>query len=277
MRIATAAVLMTVCCGLPWSRAAAEVFPPSPGLSCTYVLSGSHVAVSDTFSITRTITNGESFALSGLFFSDNLPPEFVLVDHIVRINGEAVPFLVTGPVAGLVDPFHDAYYWIVDSQGEHPGIDTIVGPGEVVVLQIDLVCDEPGQYNLPIHTAVFTGNGLGFFATSDSAQVVVGSVAAVDDVPPHGAARRTLMTTAHPNPFNPLVTIHYSGRDIAGKTLVFSVFNLSGKKIEQIELVAEGDAGILSWRPDASVSSGVYLYRIADRNRSAGGKLVLLK
>jgi hypothetical protein len=256
---------------------AVDVFPPGFQIESRYAVSSGHSAVSDTFFIWRTLINHEAFSLSGLYFSDNLPPEFALAGQSLLVNGTPVPFLTVGPTAGHVSTDHDTYTWIVDSRGEHEGYDYVVDPGDIVELELKLVCNEPGHYLLPTHATVFSGSDVGFFSTGQAIGITIGQPVAAPEGADHPCRSVALSATAYPNPFNPQIAIDYAGTGVAGGRLDFTVFDLSGKIIWRSSLIAETDAGSLHWRPDDRVSSGVYLYSITHENRSAGGKLILLK
>jgi hypothetical protein len=82
--------------------------------------------------------------------------------------------------------------------------------------------------------------------------------------------------SAHPNPFNPSTTIHYSLPNRSPVTL--RVFNTLGQEVAQ--LVNDGmDAGYHEVRFDAAsgLSSGVYLYRIQAGDFVQTKRLLLLR
>jgi len=264
-------------CGLTFGHAGAVVYPTAYDIDYSYSLDESVIAVSDTFTISRTLYNQEDFSLSGLYFSDNLPSEISIVDQSINVNGHGIPHLTIGPISGLIDGDHDTYYWIVDSMGAHEGIDHQIDSGDQVVLILKLVCDTVGQFTLPVHTTVFLGGDIGFFATSDPVELIVTPTVHIPDSSHDPVPASWLISKAYPNPFNPMVTISYSGQAIAGSSMELSIFDLTGRVIKSFDFTAGSDAGMVSWRPDESLNSGVYLYCITHQNKSSGGKLILLK
>lgn len=277
MRLALLATLTMLTGYTALAAAGDDVYPPSYSIHSSYLVSSESVAVADTFFVRRTLISDEAFSLSGLYFSDNLPPEFIIADQTLTVNGAAIPFLTVGPITGQISPEHHAYRWIVDSHGEHGGYDYIVAPGDTVELKLDLVCNHPGQYSLPTHTTVFMGNNTGFFATSTPVVVTVMDPVTVPDDPERPRPGPIFASTAYPNPFNSRVTIEYSCSWICGTRAVFSVFDPTGRVLERVELPAERIAGRIDWLPDATLGSGIYLYRIVHGTEATGGKLLLIR
>ncbi len=277
IRPVTLATLLLLSGFAPGASAADDVYPPSYSIYSSYIVDPGHVAVADTFHVRRTLVNAESFTLGGLYFSDNLPPEFMITDQILTVNGAPTPVLTIGPISGQIAPGYDVYHWIVDSHGGQAGYDYIVAPGDTVGLKLDLVCNQPGQYYLPTHSTVFLGVDTGFFATSAPVVVTVMDPVTVPDDQGQRQPGAIFASTAHPNPFNSRVTIEYSGNGICGTRAVFSVFDPTGRVLEQVELPAESITGRIDWLPDATLGSGIYFYRIVRGNEATGGKLLLIR
>ncbi|PKK84290.1 MAG: hypothetical protein CVT49_03950 [candidate division Zixibacteria bacterium HGW-Zixibacteria-1] len=253
------------------------VYPSGYSINCNYLLSSDLVAISDTFTISRTLTNNELFDLNGLYFSDNLPSEFLVVDQKVTVNGVPLPFLSIGPIEGHIVDGYGSYSWIIDSRGEAAGVDYSVQPGEIINLELKIVCNSLGKFQLPTHSAVFSGNNTGFFALSDSLEIEVVLSLDVEDDLPGTLPEIALISKAYPNPFNSTVTIKYSGLGIAGNHMTLTLYDLTGRKIFREDFVARENTGYVAWESNESISSGVYLYSLTDGSRNTGGKLILLK
>jgi len=253
------------------------VYPSAYDIHGSYLLSSDRVAVSDTFRITRSIKNDESFGLSGFYFSENLPPEFEIVEQNLRVNGLDSGFMFIGPISSHIVEGSSAYYWVIDSRGNLAGADYSIYPGDSISLELKITCDDIGRYTLPNHAAAFYGNGTGFFATSDSTVVdVVLSLDVEDDIP-ESLPDRYLISTAYPNPFNSAVTVKYSGLGLTGERIFFEVFDVTGRKIFRNNFVSRDNNGYIKWSTDKNISSGVYFYNLTDGSRSSGGKIILLK
>ena len=269
--------LLLVIIGYTTAPAADNIYPVTYDISCNYAISADVVAISDTLFISRTLVNNESFNLTGLYYSDNFPPQFSVVEQNITINGIPAPFVSSGPLDNHIVEGYDGYCWIIDSPDGSEGMSNVVAPGDVVEMEIKIVCGDVGKYLLPIHTAVFYGNNVGFFATSDSLEVEVVLSLYVDDDIPETLPGTALISKAYPNPFNSAVVIQYSGPGIAGNRMTLALFDVMGRKIFENEFVAPDNNGYIEWKSNETISSGVYFYRLTDDNRDSGGKLILLK
>lgn len=253
------------------------VYPSAYNIGCDYSPSSDKVAISDTFTIARYLVNDESFNLSGLYFSDNLPPEFVVVDYDVRVNGVDRGYEIIGPVNDHLLGGYNTYYWILDSRGEFSGIDYVVNPGDSVGLEMRIVCGELGTYALPAHATSFYGNGTGFFASSDMIEVEIVLSLDVEEDDPNILPGDFLISKAYPNPFNSAVVIGYSGLGLTGGEFDFMVYDITGRKIYENSFVSGDNSGYINWEPEKDLGSGVYFYRLSDGKSGTGGKVVLLK
>ncbi|MEW5924656.1 MAG: T9SS type A sorting domain-containing protein [Candidatus Zixiibacteriota bacterium] len=269
--------LIIVLFGFHIATAADNVYPTSYDISCNYVISSDMVAISDTFTISRTLVNNESFNLSGLYYSDNLPSAFAIVAQNITINGNPVSFVSASPLENHIVEGYNGYYWIVDSPDGSEGVSNIIEPGDVVNMQLKVICNSVGNYLLPIHTAVFYGNNVGLFATSDSLEIEVVLSLDVDDDIPETMPGTALISKAYPNPFNSTVTIQYSGLGVAGNKMTLALFDIAGRKILENEFVAPDNNGYIKWESNETISSGVYFYKLTDGSHISGGKLILLK
>ncbi len=81
----------------------------------------------------------------------------------------------------------------------------------------------------------------------------------------------------YPNPFNPQTTIQFDLN--RGSQVTLDIFSITGQLITQLinERLAAGTHAF-AWQPAASVSSGVYLYRLrTDDGRSATRKMIYIR
>lgn len=261
-------------CGV---SAADNIYPAVYGISCNYAVSADLIAISDTLVISRTLVNNESFDLTGLYYSDNFPASFSIVGQSITVNGAPVPFVSTGPLENHIVEGCDGYCWIIDSPDASEGVSNVIGPGDMVNVEIKVTCNDVGTFLLPIHTTVFYGDNVGFFATSDSLEIeFVLSLDVGDDLPETMPAT-ALISKAFPNPFNSAVVIQFSGPGIAGNRMSLVLFDVTGRKIYENDFVAPDNIGYIEWKSNETISSGVYFYRLTDGNQDSGGKLILLK
>jgi hypothetical protein len=151
-----------------------EILHPSGhDIVCEYSLSAANMHISDTLVTTWTITNNEDFVLSGLYLAENLPFEFDIVSSRMAVDDQPVPFLFSGAMPDQIIPGYNTYRWVIDLPGQPEGSESILGADQMLNLQYEAICETPGSYILPFHTACFYGNGSGFFTTSDTLFVVV--------------------------------------------------------------------------------------------------------
>ena len=159
-----------------------SAYPTGSSVQYGYSLSSVTLAVDDTLNIQRTVINNEAFVLTGLYFSDNLPPEFELVDDAIRVNGSDLIYTHFDPTANGVINGYELHCWLVDSPdiGSSPQYE--LNPGDSLSFDMKLICNSPGDYSLPLHTTVLYGNGSGLFSTSEPITVTITAI--TDDLPP---------------------------------------------------------------------------------------------
>jgi uncharacterized repeat protein (TIGR01451 family) len=165
---------------LPVASAAETLYPTGSNFIMQYNLSTQTIGVGDTLTISRVLVNNESFPISGLYFSENIPSEFSLVENSVTVNGGSIDYEFDGSL-GSMFPGNRCYYWVIDAPDG--SVQNHINPGDSVVVTIRLTCSKAGNYVLPLHTGSFLGNTSGFFATDDAISITVTSPSA-DTVPP---------------------------------------------------------------------------------------------
>lgn len=68
------------------------LYPTGHNISCWYELSDSAFFAPDSLTITRGLLDNESFPISGLYFSENLPCEFQIISHSITLNGDTMMY-----------------------------------------------------------------------------------------------------------------------------------------------------------------------------------------
>jgi hypothetical protein len=250
------------------------LYPPNNDILGRYVLSADTLGPSQILTISRTIVNRTNFDLGGLYFSDNFPPAFSIVGQRASINGREIGCGVVGPLRDHEVKGRDAYFWIIDSRGEIPGIGEVVASGDSVRLEVDVRCGEWGRFLLPAHAAAFSNDGYGYFSTSDTMQVVID---VRTDAGGRAPAPSALRSRAYPNPFNATVVITYDGLEAPAARIDLEVFDPLGRLVHADRDLESAERGAIFWRPDRSLGSGVYLYRISAGHRQSSGKILLVR
>jgi len=169
------------------SVSAETVHPSGTNIAASYSLSGTALTTNDTLVISRSIVNRESFALSGLYLSDNLPPQLSIVGAEIKLNGAP---LVVADSAGSILSGYVSHCWLVGT----PGGGTDMNPGDSLSLELKVTCAAEGTYALPLHTTVGYGNGDGFFAADSAAAI---TVAAPADITPPSAISNLSVAAGH--------------------------------------------------------------------------------
>nr|MBN2277341.1 dockerin type I repeat-containing protein [candidate division Zixibacteria bacterium] len=147
-----------------------QVYPAGSNFNSDYSLSADIITSADTLTINRYLVNNENFELLGLYFSDNLPTEFVITEYAVTINGNPVEIVFEEMVDSVYSEYKTCYWVITDPDGT---ITNDINPGDSLDLELSLVCNTAGQYALPLHTTVLFGNDNGYFCVGDSLNVEV--------------------------------------------------------------------------------------------------------
>lgn len=184
MKTATAILVVTALL-LPIRSLGADdpVRPVGYDILSQFELSDSVLAFTDTLVITRRLVNNESFPLTGLYLSENFPPGPQLVAHSATLNSAAITYDFDSPLADGVLSGYDAYYWVIDDPSAAGSPQNEIQPNDTLLLQYRLSFTESGQYNFPLHTAAFYGNGSGFFSADEQISVEV-QAPAQDTTPP---------------------------------------------------------------------------------------------
>ncbi len=164
------------------SQAADSVYPATSLVTVEYLWSSQTPAAGESVDIIRILKNNESFPLTGLYFSENLPPEISIDSYIVTVNDSAVNSDYTGPLPDDIENGFDCYRWLIDSPDPISPYQVTLNPGDSIILTTTVSCSTEGSYQLPFHTVSFYGNGDGLFAMADPESITFGPPP--DTIPP---------------------------------------------------------------------------------------------
>ena len=159
------------------------MYPAGFDIQTQYALSDLSVATSETLTVTRTIVNNESFQITGLYFSENLPEELKVISYSIAVNGADVSYIYYNALSSSILDDFETYRWIVDEPGGTGQPQNALAPGDSLVFQLNLASAVAGQFALPFHTTTFFGNGTGFFSTDEMLMITVEDLYP-DTIPP---------------------------------------------------------------------------------------------
>ena len=160
--------------------ASESLLPTGYNLLSGYDLNTSEITPGDTLVITRTLDNNESFALSGLYFSENIPSQFSIVSYSIKLNGVDIPVQYSSNLSPSIINGYNYCEWLVDSPNGYPTNN--IYAGQTLIFELKLTCQTPGNYSLPFHSSSFYGNNSGFFSTDNAIAITVSE--APDVTPP---------------------------------------------------------------------------------------------
>ena len=164
------------------SQAADSVYPATSQVTVEYLWSNPSPAAGQPVDIVRVLKNNESFPLTGIYFSENLPPEISVDSHDVTLNGNPVNSDYSGPIPDEIESSFNCYRWLIDSPDSLSPYQVTLNPGDSIILTSSVTCFTEGSYQLPFHTVSFYGNGNGIFATADPSSISFGPPP--DTIPP---------------------------------------------------------------------------------------------
>jgi hypothetical protein len=141
-----------------------HIYPPGYDITAEYQPDSDEVFLGDTLTITWSITNNEDFSLSDLYLADNSPPECRILSSEISVGGRPLSFYFSGPLSDQILPGYDTYRWVIDFPGEPDSLGNYLPPGRTLTLTRDVLFEDPGRYQLPLHIICFYGDSTGFFA-----------------------------------------------------------------------------------------------------------------
>ncbi len=150
-----------------------EVYPSGYSIEIEYQPSSSEISAGDLLTLSWSISNNEDFALSNLYLTDNLPPECPVVSSDILIGERPISFYFSGPLSDQILPGYDSYRWVIDFPHEPDSLANSLPPGSTLTLRYDVLFENPGQYELPLHTICFYGDSTGFFALGEPVSITV--------------------------------------------------------------------------------------------------------
>ncbi|MCB0307126.1 MAG: T9SS type A sorting domain-containing protein, partial [Calditrichaeota bacterium] len=203
------------------------------------------------YDVTLTNPDGQfATVVNGLTITDQFPPHIFLIDPDSAEVGTSVAVTITGGNF---------------QAGATAGIGTVALSNLTVVNEFTITGDSPstlpaGLYNVRVV------NPDGQFDQLITAFRVYSPVGIEDDL--NGAPLRFELAQNYPNPFNPQTNIDYSLAQ--GGPVKLMVYNLLGETVAVLvnEFQSAGTHRY-SWKPAATIPSGIYLYRLEAGSLSA--------
>lgn len=147
------------------------VYPSGSNINCTYSLSGLQFRLDDTLTITREVTNNESFTLMGLYFSETLPPEFEILSTQVTLNSSSINFRHIESSVGEIVAGYTTHYFILDDPDSQSVYNNVLNSGSSAQISLRVISGQSGDYQLPIHSSVMYSTTSNYFAVSDAVNV----------------------------------------------------------------------------------------------------------
>ncbi len=147
------------------------MYPEGSIISTTYSISELIVETGSSLTITRTITNNESYPLTNLYVSESISPELELISYSIDINGTVIPFAYFGDLEDEIIAGYKSFYWVIDEPIIGDTLNRNLMPGETLNLEYSLSSTVSGSYAVMFHTTCFYGDGTGYFAVGDSTSV----------------------------------------------------------------------------------------------------------
>ncbi|MBN1212124.1 MAG: hypothetical protein JXA92_06055 [candidate division Zixibacteria bacterium] len=152
----------------------AEIIVPSgTNVALDYQISAVLLKTSDTLIITRELVNNESFSLTGLYISENLPFPFEIVTQTVELNHAAIDYIYMEALYGMIIHGYSTFYWLIDDPDGSPGINNTIYPEDTLNLVLKITCSREGNYELSEHTASFYSEGNSYFTYGDSPLAII--------------------------------------------------------------------------------------------------------
>ena len=210
------------------------------------------------YDVTLTNPDGQFATMTnGLTITDQFPPDVFLIDPDSAEVGTSVAVSITG------------FNFQAGATADIGGVPL----SNLVVNEFQITGDSPSTLPVGLYN-VRVINPDGQFDQLITAFRVYSPVGIEDDL--NGAPLRFELAQNYPNPFNPQTTIEYSLAQ--GGPVKLMVYNLLGETVAVLvnEFQSAGTHRY-SWKPAATIPSGIYLYRLEAGSLSAVKKLIYLK
>lgn len=160
---------LTVIIFVPERASSDDLFPANSQVAITYGVNLTNFGEADTLVITRRFSILQASNITGLFFSENLPPAFEIISNRIELNGNPMAHLTIQSVANPVIPGFVTHYWVIQSPG---GQFPVFGSGDQVLQELRIKITAPGYYLLPLHTSVYVSGGIEFFAIGTPVEIM---------------------------------------------------------------------------------------------------------
>ncbi|MFH1701765.1 MAG: dockerin type I domain-containing protein [Candidatus Zixiibacteriota bacterium] len=150
-----------------------SIYPSGSNINCTYSLDDSQFRLGDTLTITREITNNESFSLMGLYISETLPPEFEIISTDVTINSLNITHRYIESAIGEIAVGYTTHFFVLDDPDSQLVYNNVLDTGDTVRIVLKVISIQSGEYQFPIHSAVMYSSTSSFFAVGSAADINV--------------------------------------------------------------------------------------------------------
>jgi hypothetical protein len=149
------------------------IYPSGSNINCTYSLSDIQFRLDDTLTITREITNNESFTLMGLYFSETLPPEFEIISSDVTINSLSINFRYIESAVGEVVAGYTTHFFVLDDPDSQSVYNNVLNAVSSVKIILKVISNQSGDFQFPIHCSAMYSTTSNFFIVADAVNVSV--------------------------------------------------------------------------------------------------------
>jgi len=233
----------------------------------------------DTLAITFQIENNESNPVHGLFLSDQLPSEFVVLETNVSIEGvDLGDYVYEVGYAGEVYQHNTPHRWAFETP---PGFseENPIPAGSSAQIEYLVECSYAGEF--VFRNFSWTGAVVGAVDTlwvfgydDDSLRIVVRSVG-VNENPSYQGKMGFSLFASYPNPFKNFTTIGY---ELPTRTYVtVKAYDTAGR-VASVLYRGEQLQGChyVSW-DRGDLPSGVYFIRILAGPHAATKKVIIME
>lgn len=251
-----------------------SLYPEGYNIDVRYSIDETIFAYSDTLHIIRSITNNTNSVLRNLYWDELIPQEFDLVSYDIGINGSEIAYYFNRRRNSSNYPGYFLYEWVIDYPDDSDTANVVLRPSQTLELSLKFVCDYPGSYAFPFHSACFVNTETEFFTIAPETAVEVYPYVNINDGQTELPDRANL-SIAYPNPFNGEVVFKLStGNLIDTKSGELYIYDPVGRLVYKTEFVGEKS---LRWHPAEDLAGGIYFYSITAEEITTTGKIVYLK
>jgi len=161
-------ILALIVISTNYSVAGEILHPANNNIQLEYLLSSTDLNVGDTLIITRTLVNNSPDTINNIFWVDNLPPELTILTYSVHLNGVEISNFYSGPVENWLYNSYNTFRWAVDFPSEEDPYNHKISPSDSIALVYSIVCQDHGNFILPLHAASFHNGYHGSYAVGET-------------------------------------------------------------------------------------------------------------